>query len=107
MTDPATAIRPEGGAVRLSVRLTPRASDDRIDGFETLTNGTTVLAARVRAVPDKGEANAALERLLAEAVGVPKRDVAVVQGSTARLKTVRIAGDPEALERKIRALGGF
>jgi uncharacterized protein YggU (UPF0235/DUF167 family) len=48
------------GALRIAVRLTPRAAVDRVDGRAALADGTEVLAARVRAAPEAGAANAAL-----------------------------------------------
>ena len=44
------------------------------------------------APPVGGRANAALERLLADAVGVPKSAVRVVSGARAREKTIEIEG---------------
>lgn len=81
----------------VTVRLTPKAALDRIDRITALAGGQTVLNARVRAVPEKGKANAALEILLAEALGVPKSSVRVIAGGTSRLKSVRIDGDPDLL----------
>ena len=52
------------------VRLTPKGGRDAIDGIERLADGSVVLKARVRAAPSEGEANAALMRLIAKAVGV-------------------------------------
>ena len=63
-----------------------------------------MLRIRVKAVPDKGKANAAVIALLAKAMGVPKAAVTLVSGDTARLKTVAIAGDPAALEQRLGAL---
>ncbi|TIX74971.1 MAG: DUF167 domain-containing protein, partial [Mesorhizobium sp.] len=40
----------------------------------------------------------------AKALGVPRSAVSVVVGGTARLKTLRISGDPAALARGIEAL---
>lgn len=88
-------IRPDG--IDLSVRLTPKSSTDTIDGFGTQAHGAVHLAARVRAAPEKGAANAALERLIAGRLGLPKSRVAVVGGSTSRLKIVRLQGDPDQL----------
>lgn len=85
-------MRPDG--VDLFVRLTPRSSSDAIDGTGSQADGSVHLAARVRAIPDKGAANAALERLLAHALGLSRSCVSVVGGSTSRLKTVRLLGDP-------------
>jgi uncharacterized protein YggU (UPF0235/DUF167 family) len=90
----------------LFVRLTPRASKDAIEQVEATADGRAHLSARVRAVPEKGAANVALERLLAGRIGLPKSAVSVVSGSTARLKTVRLTGDPAALVRMLElALG--
>jgi hypothetical protein len=85
------------GGVALSVRLTPKGGRDGIDGIELLADGRSVLKARVRAAPSEGEANAALIRLLAKAVGVPSRDVALSAGATARIKRLTIAGDGPTL----------
>lgn len=100
----ADVFRLREDGVELFVRLTPKASKDAIAGVETAADGRSHLAARVRAVPEKGEANAALEKLLAKALGVPGKSVSVVAGGTSRLKTVRIAGDPAELARSIAAI---
>ncbi len=71
----------------LRIRLTPRARRDEIAGWE---GGT--LKARVAAPPAEGRANEALLKLLAAALGVPKRDVAIVSGAQSRDKTVRVDG---------------
>ncbi|AEH85630.1 DUF167 family protein [Mesorhizobium opportunistum] len=97
-------IRDNG--IDLFVRLTPKSSVDRLEGVETAADGRSHLKVRVRAVPENGAANQALERLAAKTLGVPVSAVSVVAGGTARLKTLRVAGDPEALSRSIEALGG-
>lgn len=50
------------------------------------------LLVRVTAPPVDGKANAALCRLLADQLGVPRTAVAVVRGSSARDKLVRVDG---------------
>lgn len=96
---------PDG--VIIDVRLTPRGGRDAIDGVERRADGRVVLKARVRAAAQEGEANAALCRLLADAVGAAPRQVTLVAGATARLKRIRIAGDSAshiaALERLLGA----
>jgi len=62
------------------VRLTPRASADRIDGWSQDADGRPLLIARVRAAPVDGAANTALEHLLAEALGRPRSSVSVARG---------------------------
>jgi len=86
------------------VRLTPKAAQDRIDCVETVADGRSHLRARVRAVPENGAANAALERVVAKAFGVPASSVSVVAGSTSRLKTLRILGDPALLAKSVETL---
>lgn len=58
--------------------------------------GLPYLKARVRAAPENGEANAALEKLIAKAFGVAKGKVKVVRGQTARMKQLEIEGASEA-----------
>lgn len=50
------------------------------------------LKVRVAAPPEAGKANEAVRRLLAEALGVPPRQVAIIAGESAPEKTVRISG---------------
>ncbi len=87
----------------VAVRLTPKSSRDGLDGIERLSDGRAVVKARVRAVPEDGKANAALAKVLAEALDVPARDVALQSGATARLKTFVVAGDAAALARRMAA----
>lgn len=50
------------------------------------------LKARLTAPPVDSAANDALIRLLADALGVPTRDVRIVAGATSRDKVVEVAG---------------
>lgn len=84
-------------------RLTPKASKDAVDGLVETTDGVA-FQARVRALPEDGAANKALEELVARWLGVPKRSVSLVTGGKSRLKSLRIDGDPMALDRMLQAL---
>jgi uncharacterized protein YggU (UPF0235/DUF167 family) len=99
----AAVWRAAPGGIDIAVRLTPKAAADRVDGVETASDGRPHLKARVRAVPEKGAANKALERLVASWLGVPASTVAVTAGATARLKTVRVSGNADALVAAIAA----
>jgi len=87
----------------LPVRLRPKSARDEIAGVETFGD-VAVLKARVRALPEEGRANAALEKLVARWLNVPPSSVKVAQGGKSRLKQVKVAGDPDALEAAIVAL---
>jgi uncharacterized protein len=80
----------------VTVRLTPKGGRDSIDGIVQLSDGSTVLRARVAAAPTEGEANDALIRLLAHKLHVAPRDVSLVGGATSRIKRMLIKGDPGA-----------
>jgi len=88
---------PSAGGVTIAVRLTPKGGRDAIDGIETLADGSAVLKVRVRAAPHEGEANAALCRVLARALGVPPSSVEVVGGAASRIKRVKAVGDGSTL----------
>lgn len=86
------------------LRVTPNAGRDAIEGIEHCDDGSAVLRIRVRAVPDRGEASAAVIALLAKALGVPKSSIGVVAGATARLKSVAIKGAGEELVERLAAI---
>ena len=88
----------------LSLRVTPNAGSDRIEGRELRADGEAVLRLRVAAVPDQGKANAAAVALLAKALGVPKSAIRLVAGETARSKVVEIAGDGPSLAARLEQL---
>ena len=74
------------------MRLTPGAAADRIDGWDVDAEGRPVLKVRVRARPVEGEANAALVKLLAKTLGMPKSAVALERGGQSRTKMISLAG---------------
>lgn len=94
--------RRSGAGLMVRVRLTPKASRDAIEGIEESAEGPA-LKARVRAVPADGEANAALVRLLAEWLDVPRGSVSLAGGQKSRIKTLKVEGDPQALEKLAQA----
>ena len=96
------SLRRSRDGVVIAVRLTPKASADEIVGVEDYS-GEAVLKARVRALPESGRANTALETLIARWLKLPPSAVSVAQGGKSRLKQVAIEGDAEALSRLIAA----
>lgn len=77
--------------LRLSVQVQPRASRNEIVGRHG-----DALKVRLTAPPVDGAANQALVELLAGRLGLPRGNVRVVTGATARRKIVAILGAPPA-----------
>jgi uncharacterized protein (TIGR00251 family) len=93
-----------GADLVLTVRLTPKSARDDITGIESLSDGRAVLKARVRALPQEGEANAALIRLIAKALALPRTAVELESGATSRIKTLILKGDALALQAQLAAI---
>jgi uncharacterized protein (TIGR00251 family) len=90
--------------ISIALRVTPRGGRDDIDGIETLSDGRPVVKVRVRAIAEGGEANRAVTELLAKVLGVKKRDVRVLSGTTSRQKQVAVDGDPRKLGELLRSI---
>jgi uncharacterized protein YggU (UPF0235/DUF167 family) len=89
------------------VRLTPKGGRDVIEGIEQLADGQSVLKARVRAAASEGEANEALQRLMARTLDIAPRDIVLVAGRTSRIKRLLVHGDAHALAGKLERIGGI
>ena len=88
---------PAAGITTLRVRVAPGAARSAVVG--RLGDAWKL---RVRAAPERGRANAEVERLLAGELGLAARDVRVVAGRTSRDKVVEIAGlSVEEAERRL------
>ncbi len=85
--------------MRISAHVIPRSSKNSIAWEEG------VLKVRLTAPPVDGAANETLIALLAQRLGLPKRDIAIVQGTTGRHKTIEIMGmTAEVVEQKIKGV---
>lgn len=84
---PVLDLREQDGAVILRVRVQPRAARD---GFSGPRQGAVVV--RLTAPPVEGAANAALQRFLGKALGLPPSAVELLRGERGRDKLVRLAG---------------
>ncbi len=74
------------------MRVSPRGGRDAVEGWGVDPAHRPFLKLRVAAAPVDGGANAAVEALLAKALGLPRSAVSVVRGHAARLKQVEIEG---------------
>lgn len=103
MTSVGVPWRQVGDSVELRVRLTPKASRDEIQGRAETPDGIAIKA-RVRALPADGEANAAIEALIAKWLGVPKTAVTVAHGAKSRVKILAIRGNISSVTQRLEHL---
>ena len=91
--------------VKVTVRLTPKASRNRIDGVALDGDGRAMLKVSVTVVPEDGKANAALIKLLAKEWRLPRTSIDIVQGATDRRKVLHISGDSQELWERLHTQG--
>ena len=75
-----------------------------MDGIGADGDGVPHLKLRVAAAPVDGSANDAVVRLVAKWLDVPRSRVAVVAGTTARVKTLQVDGDALRLLHRCQSL---
>ena len=90
MPDWVEAIKRAHQGVTLELDIVPGARESRFPAGFNAWRGR--LEAKVQALPEDGQANAALCRLVADALGVPLAGVRVTAGHTSRRKSVFVAG---------------
>jgi uncharacterized protein YggU (UPF0235/DUF167 family) len=105
LDDSNEPLRAEGLATLIAIRLTPRGGRDALEPARQLADSRSVLSARVRAVPENGEANRALIELVSKTLGCPVRAVQLVSGATSRLKTVRVEWAYQDVKNRLLRLG--
>ena len=89
--------------VRVTLRVTPKASRNAVSGLADTVAGGKALKVSVTAVPEDGKANDAVIKLLSKLWHVPKTAITVVAGATDRNKILHVAGDPADLLRRMSA----
>ncbi len=80
-----------GWTIKLPIKVVPGSSRDCIAEWLGET-----LKVRVRAPAARGKANAAVEKILADALGVPKKCARIVKGKTSTRKIIEISGLSES-----------
>lgn len=84
--------------MRFTVRVTPRASRDAVEGFDAQGQ----LVVRVSAAPADGAANTAVVRVLARQLRLASRDVVLVSGASSRTKLFELPLDRAEVEQRLR-----
>jgi uncharacterized protein (TIGR00251 family) len=85
---------------QLQIKVVPGSSRDQIAGLLG-----DALKIKVAAAPQRGEANRAVVRVLARALGIAPAQISIVRGLQAALKQVEITGlEQQQLELRLRKL---
>jgi len=93
----------DADGVRVRVRLTPNAQQDRIDGIVVDEQGKGVLRIAVNAIPEQGRANKALIKYVAKQWRIPKTHIHLVHGAKDRTKTLHIDADDGNVLRELES----
>ena len=89
MTGPADnlPLTESAGGISFPIRVTPRAKRNQVTG---VVNGA--LKVSVTAPPEDGRANEAVIEVLADWLGIKRRQIEILSGATNRNKVVRVSG---------------
>jgi uncharacterized protein (TIGR00251 family) len=87
--------REEGAAIIVALHVQPGAKRTEVAG-----RYGDALKLRLAAPPVDGKANAALRAFLAEAFGVPVRNISLLRGKTSRDKVVRVEAPTRRPDRE-------
>ncbi|OIO48280.1 MAG: YggU family protein [Parcubacteria group bacterium CG_4_9_14_0_2_um_filter_41_8] len=80
----------------ISVKVTPRAKENRILGFKD-----DVLRVKITAPPVAGKANIALIKFLAKEFGIAKSDIHIIRGELSREKVLQIPDGIATLQNRL------
>ena len=93
-----SCIRVSGEFLFLDIKAVPGASKSALGGVR---EGR--LKVRIAAAPEDGKANEELRSFLAKTLDIPKKEVVLVSGEKARLKTLRL---PLSAKEKVESAAG-
>lgn len=88
----------------LRVKITPRASSNTIVGWLGLDENSRELSIKVTAPAEGSKANAAVIKLLAGELGIPKSAISIERGLTSRHKLVSLGVSSEVLATWLQML---
>ena len=83
----ALSLTESAGGISFSIRATPRAKRNQVTG---IVNGA--LKVSVTAPPEDGRANEAVIEVLADWLGIKRRQIEILSGASNRNKVVRVSG---------------
>jgi uncharacterized protein YggU (UPF0235/DUF167 family) len=88
---------------QIAIKVTPRSAKPGIGGWREGADGRPELELRVAEAPADGAANAAVEKLLAKALGLSRSEVTIISGHSSRHKRVGVPFDLDEVRRRLGA----
>ena len=88
---------------QIAIRVNPRSARPGVGGWRAGADGREELEVRVAEAPADGAANAAVEKLLAKALGVSRSEVTIISGHSSRHKRVGLPFDEDEARRRLGA----
>jgi uncharacterized protein (TIGR00251 family) len=88
---------------QIAIKVTPRSAKPGIGGWREGADGREELEIRVAEAPADGAANAAIEKLVAKALGLSRSEVTIISGHSSRHKRVGVPFDLDEVRRRFGA----
>jgi uncharacterized protein (TIGR00251 family) len=88
---------------QIAIKVTPRSAKPGIGGWREGADGREELEIRVAEAPADGAANAAIEKLVAKALGLSRSEVTIISGHSSRHKRVGVPFDLDEIRRRLGA----
>jgi uncharacterized protein YggU (UPF0235/DUF167 family) len=88
---------------QIAIKVTPRSAKPGVGGWREGADGRPELELRVAEAPADGAANAAVEKLLAKALGLSRSEVTIISGHSSRHKRVGVPFDLDEVRRRLGA----
>ena len=79
--------------LEVALRVTPKASVNRVQGIMEQSDGSKRLKIQVTSVPENGKANEAVIKVLSKAWKIPKTGMIITSGALDRNKTICITSN--------------
>jgi len=93
--------------MQLKIRLTPHATQNKIEGWEIAAKGQRILRVKVAAIPEKGKANEALIKLLSRTLQLPKSKMTLIRGAHSQIKEVEIEAEDNMIQRAFEKINSI
>lgn len=80
---------PKSGYLR--IKVLPKSPKNEVVEILDDADGEKTIKIRIKAIPEKGKANAELIKFLSKELSVPRDKISIISGKTEQLKLIRIS----------------